>query len=140
MIKQQQDDFDTEVYVKPTNVGKCLNAQGECPDTYKRSVIAAYVRRALRYCRTWDAIHLELERVRQLLTNNGYQDEMIEEVISGRIGKYISGNSASQNNNTTITLYHNISYGSRYEEEANAVRKIIQRGVQTVEDNTTVAL
>ena len=91
------------MYVKPTNVGKCLNARGECPDTYKRSVIAAYVRRAPRYCMTWEAIHRELERVRQLLTNNNYEDSMIEEVIEGRITKFIFGNRTPDNNNF-ITL------------------------------------
>ena len=47
LITQQPDQFGTEVYIKPTNVGKCLNAKGECPEKYKRSVVATYVRRAL---------------------------------------------------------------------------------------------
>ena len=115
MITQQQDHFDTGVYIKPTNVGKCLNARSECPDAYKRSVVAAYVRRALHYCTTWTAIQQELDRVRQLLTNNGYQDDLIEEVIGRRITKLVSGNQNSLNNTNTVTLYHNISYGSRYQ-------------------------
>ena len=61
-------------------------------------------------------------------------------MIAGRVAKYISGNPNAQQRNNTITLYHNITYGSRFEDEASAVRKIIQRGVQAVEENTTVAL
>ena len=140
MITQHLDHFGTDVYIKPTNVGKCMNARGECPDTYKRSVIAAYVRRALHYCTTWPAIHRELDRVRQLLTNNGYQDSMIEEVIGRRIAKFLSTNPNPKSENNTITLYHNISYGSRYTDEVNALKKIIDRGVQTVDERARIAL
>ena len=140
LIMQQPDQYGTEVYVKPTNVGKCLNAQGECPDAYKRSVIAAYVRRALKYCMTWESIDRELNRVRQLLTNNGYQDNMIEEVIRGRVSKLVTGNQNPEAKPNIITLYYNLAYGSRYKEEAEAVRKIIDRGVQAAEDNTEVSL
>ena len=45
-ITKQADKFKTTVYTKPTNVGRCLNAKGECPEAYKRSVVASYVYRA----------------------------------------------------------------------------------------------
>ena len=37
-------------------------------------------------------------------------------------------------------LYHNISYESKFEEEANAVKKMIPQGVQPVDDNTKIVL
>ena len=92
LIEQTETQFKTKVYVKETNVGRCMNARGECPDSYKRSVIAAYVRRALTHCSTWDDVHQELERVRQMLTNNGYEDRMIEEVVSKRLNNFLYKN------------------------------------------------
>ena len=65
---------------------------------------------------------------------------MIEEVIGSRIAKFLSANQNPQSENNTITLYHNISYGSRYSDEVNALKKIIDRGVQTVDENARIAL
>ena len=45
-----------------------------------------------------------------------------------------------QFNNHNLSLYHNLSYGSNYEAEVQAVKKIIDRGVQAIDENTTVAL
>ena len=39
MVINQDDDFSTDVYVKPTNLGRCMNGNGDCTDSYKRGVI-----------------------------------------------------------------------------------------------------
>ena len=38
-VKNSLDHFKTNVYTKPTNIGRCLNAKGECNEAYKRSVV-----------------------------------------------------------------------------------------------------
>ena len=86
LVEQTDNCYRTQVYVKPTNVGKCLNATSECPESYKKSVVAAYVKRALTHSTSWDEVHEELERVRQLLTNNGFRDELI---VNKRITEFI---------------------------------------------------
>ena len=50
LVQRGDGGFNTTVYTKPTNIGRCLNARGECPETYKRSVVSAYVNRALTHC------------------------------------------------------------------------------------------
>ncbi|XP_066958077.1 uncharacterized protein [Macrobrachium rosenbergii] len=35
LMKQQEGQFKTTVYVKATNAGRCLNARGECDDAIK---------------------------------------------------------------------------------------------------------
>ena len=87
-ISKQDRDFKTKVYTKATNVGRCLNARGECPVAYKISVVSSYVNRALTHCSNWTEIHRELERLRQLLTNNGYADHLIEKVIQKKLDHY----------------------------------------------------
>ncbi|XP_076038975.1 uncharacterized protein LOC143024095 [Oratosquilla oratoria] len=42
-ITKDEVGFRTKVYTKATNVERCLNARGECPTAYKRSVAAAYI-------------------------------------------------------------------------------------------------
>ncbi|XP_069179090.1 uncharacterized protein [Procambarus clarkii] len=44
---EKNGGFHTAVYAKETNTGMCLNSNSDCPDRYKRSVINAYVDRAL---------------------------------------------------------------------------------------------
>ncbi|XP_076069838.1 uncharacterized protein LOC143041708 [Oratosquilla oratoria] len=80
-ISKTDNVFNTKVYTKDTNIGRCLNARGECPGAYKISVAAAYVNRALTHCSSWRETHRELDRIRQLLTNNGFSDQLIEYVI-----------------------------------------------------------
>ena len=43
-------EYDTAVYHKPTDAGKCMNGNGERSHNYELSVIRAYVRRALKVC------------------------------------------------------------------------------------------
>merc|ERR1712121_266075 len=44
LVKMGSDNFNTEVYTKPTNNGQCLNGRSECPQKYKDSTIIAYIR------------------------------------------------------------------------------------------------
>ncbi|XP_068233571.1 uncharacterized protein [Palaemon carinicauda] len=73
--------FDTSVYIKPTNLRLCLNGDSECPTRYKASTIKAYVCRALFRCSSWAATHQELDRVAQVLVNNGYSNRQVSREI-----------------------------------------------------------
>ena len=132
LISQNGERFQTTVYTKATNTGRCLNARGECPDSYKKSVVNSYINRAFTHCTTWKDVHTELDRIRQLLTNNGYPDSMIEASIK----KKMDGSCLRTTNTTTATMkeehiiiYHRLQYGSAYKEESAALRGIINRGV-----------
>ncbi|XP_066963240.1 uncharacterized protein [Macrobrachium rosenbergii] len=76
VLVKQQGQFKTTVYTKVTNAGRCLNARGECPDAYKKSVVSAYVN--THHIVKRHRLHNELDRIRQLLTNNDYGDQTIE--------------------------------------------------------------
>lgn len=66
---------------------------------------------------------------------------MIEEVISGRLNKYMQKDKkADENDNRTITIYHKMTFGSQYEKECDAVRKIIKRGVSPSEPYEEISL
>ncbi|XP_068224118.1 uncharacterized protein [Palaemon carinicauda] len=47
LISPNTTGFDTSVYIKPTNLGLCLNGDSECPTRYKASTIKAYACRVL---------------------------------------------------------------------------------------------
>ncbi|XP_076061513.1 general transcription factor II-I repeat domain-containing protein 2-like [Oratosquilla oratoria] len=58
MVDASSDNFITSVYRKPTNAGKCMNGESECTAEYKRGVIKAYVRRAIKVGQTCNLNHV----------------------------------------------------------------------------------
>ena len=141
LVKQKEGKFDTTVYTKATNTGRCLNARGECPDNYKKSVVSAYVKRAFTHCTSWKDVHAELDRIRQLLTNNGYSDKMIETAISKKMEEFqlqeISRQTPEEEN---LIVYHRLDYGSAYHDECHALQGIIKRCVTPREPYKKVLL
>ncbi|XP_068211740.1 uncharacterized protein [Palaemon carinicauda] len=77
----------TTVYTKPTNLGMCLNGESECPARNRASTIKAFVCRALPHCSTWTDTHKELERVAQVLINNGYSNKHVQREVRTVIDK-----------------------------------------------------
>ena len=77
-VMERSGGFHTAVYTKETNIGMCLNANSDCPDRYKRSVVNAYVDRALSHSSEWKQVDEELCRVRQVLVNNGFSNGLVE--------------------------------------------------------------
>ena len=47
MVNCQGVDFVTDMYVKSTNLGCCMNGYGGCTDSYKSGVVRSYLRRAV---------------------------------------------------------------------------------------------
>ena len=45
-LSSNKSNFVTKVYRKPTDKGWCLNANSECPELYKKSVIKSLIMRA----------------------------------------------------------------------------------------------
>ena len=91
--------------------------------------MSAYAKRALTHCSSWDKVHAEFDRIRQLLTNNGYNDNMIEEIIGKALSKYMNKEEDDVSNNDEIIIYHHLTYGTHYKQECDAARKIVERGV-----------
>ena len=132
LISQKDERFFTTVYTKATNTGRCLNAKGECPESYKRSVVNAYVNRAFTHCTTWKNVHTELDRIRQLLTNNGYPDCMIEDSIKKKMNEFCLKATSTMTKTTreeNLIIYHRLTYGSAYKEECETLQRIVNRGI-----------
>ncbi|XP_076049329.1 uncharacterized protein LOC143030005 [Oratosquilla oratoria] len=88
LLKVEEDTISTSVYVKSTNAGHCLNGQSECPDRFKETTIAAFVRRALSHCSEWKNVHREIDWVSQKLVDNGYPHHVVSSVVKRTINKW----------------------------------------------------
>ncbi|KAF0292896.1 hypothetical protein FJT64_009204 [Amphibalanus amphitrite] len=86
MVEKLDDGMcSTSVYRKTTDEGHCLSAQSECPERYKLSVIKAFVRRAVNNSSSWQHVHAELTRSRQILVNNGYSNHLVDNEIKRQL-------------------------------------------------------
>ena len=65
-------------------------AASECPDKYRRSFINSFVKRAFTHCSSWTTTDKELKRISQVLTNNGYSKDEVDDVIRHRMNNYVT--------------------------------------------------
>ena len=131
LIDSNEGSIKTSVYVKPTNNGTTMNARGECSVTYKRSVVAAFARRAITHCSSWSDVNTELDRIRQLLTNNGFSSTMIEKGISNQLNRFITSSNQIPPDiiAPTLKIFYKMFYHNKSQEEERAVKNIIKRGI-----------
>ena len=60
----------------------CLNANGECPDRYKQSVVKGFLFRAKDLCSEKSEMMIEISRSKQILINNGYTTRLVDAEIA----------------------------------------------------------
>ena len=81
LIKRFDDTLQTSVFVKDTNAGDCLNYKSVCPDRYKTGVIKTLLHRGYHVSSNSDTFQKEVQRIRQLLTDNNFPINLINKTI-----------------------------------------------------------
>ena len=120
--------YTTSVFRKPTDEGKCLNGSSACPRRYKDSVIKAYVHRALKHCSTWPLLHQELQRIRQILTDNNYELKSIDQEIKTAIERHLRPEETKTNERgESINLFYRSQMTPSHEADESALQNIIKR-------------
>ena len=144
MVSGQGGDFATDVYVKPTNLGRCMNGDGDCTDSYKRGVVRSYVRRALTHCSTWSLVDLELKRVRQMLVNNGYSNSDFDDISRDMIDRYMvtssTAPSTTHKSSKNIDVYYRNTLTPSWKKDEKAIRDIIRKHVTPVQPDQRILL
>ena len=131
---------------KPTNLGKCLDARSECPERYKTGVIRSYVRRALLTCSSWPLVHLELQKLKQMLVNNHYSCKEIDAEIRSALHKFMAVPAEVQQTEDRQGETHKIFYKNQmtpnYKADERALKQLIKRNVtpQNMEDKLQVVI
>ena len=136
-VHDKNNSFVTSVYRKDTNSGTCMNAEGDTPERYCKSVIGSYVRRAIKVSSTWQLLHEELQKVKQILVNNNYSNTLIDREINKLLNKYMQNNSLPSKSITSndITVYYRNQFHSNYKIEERTLKEIIKRGVINKDNN-----
>ena len=139
-VTRTEQHLTTDVFIKPTNTGECINYNSISPDRYKLGVTRTFLHRAFNTCSTYQSLHLEIQRIKQLLTNNNFPME----VIDGEVRKFMDPKYSNMDENPTekqqIPLYYQNQMNSQYLQEEKSLRKIISNHVAPREDTAEVKL
>ena len=140
LVSIESDRYITSVYTKNSNLGMCMNGEGECPQRYKRSVISAYVRRAISHCSSWTALDNELQRATQVLVNNDYSSNEIQREISRQLSKFIDGQQRTPPRKPILKLYYRNYMSTGYKVDERILTDIVKRGVKPTNEEDSVQL
>ena len=140
LVKQNQENFTTTVYIKPTNTGQCLNGRSECPQRYKDSTIAAYMRRAITHCSGWKAVHDEITRSTNVLLKNGFTIEEIEKQVRKIMAQWHNKKEDRREETKTIKIYYKAHFSTSYKEDERVMRQIIKRNVSPTDPEKKLVL
>ncbi|XP_064110230.1 uncharacterized protein LOC135218015 [Macrobrachium nipponense] len=130
LVSKTDDGLKTLVYTKKTNIGLCLNGDSECHAQFKNTIVRAYIRRALTHCSSWQDTHKELDRVTQVLVNNGYLNPLNNKEVRTALDRWYSGSERLQPHpREKIKLFYKARMHARHLEDEDALRKIIRENV-----------
>ena len=138
LIDGQSDNYETSVYRKNTDAGRCLNADSECPQRYKLSVIKSYIRRAHKNCSNWMIFHQEVEKFKQILVNNGYKNIWIDTELRNFLDKI--NNNVDNTNKEIIKVFYKNQMNTAYKTDEKVLKDIIKRNVRCIKDNDELQL
>jgi hypothetical protein len=67
--------------LKNTSNGDCLNYNSMCPDRYKLGVLKSLLYKSYAVSSTWVEFDNDVNRIKQLLTNNNFPMHLIDKTI-----------------------------------------------------------
>ena len=73
--------FIFTVYRKKTFTGLLLNFHAKCPLKWKIGLVNGMLHRAYSICSSWKLIHLEFEKIFDILMKNNYSREFLENIL-----------------------------------------------------------
>ena len=128
LITRSHSKYLSEVYIKSTSTGECINFSSIAPDRYKTGVIKSLLNRAVKICNERTSLGLEVARIKQLCNNN-FPMKIIETECSKFMRKHIDlSKDESQvlpTPNTPINLFFRNQMNSQYKQDDFNLKNII---------------
>jgi hypothetical protein len=141
MVESSDGKYHTNVYVKETNTGECLNYTSECPEKYKISVINTFLQRAFVVTETWENFHSEVRRVKQLLVNNGYPLAVMDDTIMKFMDKkFRSPDNSNSNSEVVHQLFYQNQMNPQYKLDERVLKDIYREKIRCTDECHKVTL
>ena len=134
LVDGSTDQFKTQVYHKPTDQGFCLNADGECVEKYKISVITNYLNRAFKLCSNWLDFHSEVQCIKQRLINNNYSNKMVDTQINKFLGQKLKPAEEKEKKNLIMVFYQSQTH-MNYKIEERTIKNIVLNNTKCCNSN-----
>ena len=115
----------TKVHVKGTHAGDCMNYHSIAPERYKLGVIRTMLHRAYLICSDWVSLHDELNRLKQLFTNNNFPLATIEKEIKRFLERKIDNTVTNTNSTNIVKFYYQGQMSCQHKQEEDNLRKIL---------------
>ena len=132
------NQFETTVYIKPTDAGICLNGRSECPDRYKETVILSYAKRAWTTCSTYEFFESEMQRVKQVLVNNSYTNTLIDKTIKNFLNSVHC--QSMKEKPSSIPVYYKNQMNDAYKVDEKVIKKIIKDNIRCTNEKTEIKM
>lgn len=128
----QENKLTTTVYIKPTDNGLYGDFSAYTPDTYKKSIIKSLVHRAEKYTHSWAAYSTEIDRIKQILSNNNFPQALTERVIAQSLNKYLddTGQTESQ---STVDIFVRLFSLESYTKDKHQLSSILKEHIKPVD-------
>jgi len=81
LVTREGNKFTTGIYRKDTFTGLGLNFMSFVPNLYKINSIKTLIHRAYNICSTWIQFDLEIQKLKEYFTNNGYPSSLFEKYV-----------------------------------------------------------
>jgi hypothetical protein len=135
LVQAKNNSYVTKVYRKPTDVGRVLNADSECPERYKRSTIRALIQRAFKTCSSENDLNMELRNCKRILVNNGFTNRTIDTEIS-KLRMYQNRlNHEPETDANVTTIYYENQMTSGYKADERILHSIVHNNIVNVTNN-----
>ena len=139
LVRRSDHAFKTSVFIKSTNLGDCLNYNSICPEKYKTGVIKTFLHRGFAICSDWATFHTEIERIKQILTNNNYPMKLIDETVKNFLNsKFRDINQTPRKNK--VQIFYEGQMCCNYKIEEKQLTNIIDKHVQPIDENHKIKL
>ncbi len=125
-ITKSNNTFLTSVYRKPTFTGLMTKFDSFVPVKYKKNLVQTLITRAYNLCSNYFNFHIEMQRLRERLKDNGYPLPFTDKYIGIQLNKLKDSNS----NITTASkklLYCSIPFLGK---QSFTIRNKVKRPVQ----------
>ena len=135
LVQVTPNKFVTSVYVKATNTGKTLNAKSECPSKYKNSVLRAFITRSIKTSSTYELMNTELNRVKQLLVNNGFTNTEIDQEIHKQLNKQHTQQTTDSPPDKSHVIFYKNYMNSQYKTDEKILKDILKKNIKCNRDD-----
>ena len=124
------------VFVKATNTGECINYNSIAPERYKTGVIKTMLNRAYKICSSYESLHLEINRLKQLFTNNNFPMKLIDKEVDKFLSKKLCPNppTTPATSPEPIALYYRNQMTSTYKQEELNLKRLIETHVKPTDE------